>query len=201
MIELPAKLLHARVVAILRGTPAERAIEIADRVWDTGLGIVEVPLQDRASAAVLELLVKRGRARGELVGAGTITTVARLEEALALGAEFTVAPGTHPAVIAASHAQRVPHVPGVATASDIQTAIDLGCHYLKAFPAVLLGPTWFRQMAGPFPDVTFVATGGVTGDNAATFFDAGVRAVGIGTAIADPTELEQVLKAATPPVE
>ncbi len=195
-VELPERLRTARLVAILRGTPADRAIEIAERIWDTGVGVVEVPLQDAASAEVLGMLVERGRARGELVGAGTITTAARFEQARALGAEFTVAPGTHPAVIEASTAAGLVHLPGVATASDIQLAIDLGCTYLKAFPAITLGPQWFAQMAGPFPEVSFVATGGVNGDNAAVFYAAGVRAVGVGTAIGNPDELERVLSAA-----
>ena len=198
-VPIPERLRTARVVAILRGTPAAKSLEIAERVWDTGLGVVEVPLQDDASAEVLGLLVERGRARGELVGAGTITTAARFEQARSLGAEFTVAPGTHPAVIEASNAAGLPHLPGVATASDIQLAIDLGCTYLKAFPAVVLGPQWFTQMAGPFPGVTFVATGGVNGDNAAAFFAAGVSAVGVGTAIGNPGELERILAAAGAP--
>lgn len=195
MVEVPARLLGARVIAILRGVPLEAAVAIADRTWDTGIGAVEVPLQDAESAEVLASLAERAAARGDIVGAGTITTVARFEQAVSLGVAFTVAPGTHPAVIEASNAAGLPHLPGVATASEIQRAFDLGCTWLKAFPAAVLGPLWFEQMRGPFPDARFVATGGITASNAASFLDAGAISLGVGSALADPAEFDRLLAA------
>lgn len=194
-MEIPKYLLDARLIAILRGTALAPAIEIAERTWDTGFGAVEVPLQDAQSAAVLEALAERAAERGQTVGAGTITTVARFEEAVRLGAAYTVAPGTHPAVIAASDAAGLPHLPGVATASEIQTAFDLGCTWLKAFPAATLGPDWFRQQRGPFPEARFVATGGVHAGNAASFLAAGAISVGIGGALSDPAEFDRAVAA------
>ena len=75
----PAGLLGARIIAILRGVPLQEAMAIAERTWDTGIGAVEVPLQDAASADVLASLADRATERGEIVGAGTITTVDRFD--------------------------------------------------------------------------------------------------------------------------
>ncbi len=195
MVEVPAALLGARIIAILRAVPLQDAIAIAERTWDTGFGAVEVPLQDAAAADVLTALADRATERGEIVGAGTITTVDRFHRAVSLGAAFTVAPGTHPAVIQASNTAGLPHLPGVATGTEIQAAFDLGCTWLKAFPAAVLGPPWFELMRGPFPDARFVATGGVTAANAASFISAGAISVGVGSALSDPAEFDRLVAA------
>jgi 2-keto-3-deoxy-6-phosphogluconate aldolase len=59
--------------------------------------------------------------------------------------------------------------------------VRAGCTWLKAFPAASLGPAWFRTMRGPFPDVRFVATGGLTVTTAPDYLAAGAAAVGLGT--------------------
>ena len=93
-------------------------------------------------------------------------------------------------MIRASLDAGLPTLPGVATASDIQRCARLGLGWLKAFPATTLGPGWIAAMRGPFPDVRFVATGGVTVANAAGFLSAGARAVALGSALADPAQLD-----------
>lgn len=179
-------------MGIFRGMPAERAVELARRAWDLGVNCVEIPLQDKESSQALEAVAAAGRERGEPVGAGTITSIELVHRAVDLGAEFTVAPGLDPAVAEASLAAGCPHLPGVATASEIQRAHALGLRWLKAFPASVLGTDWFRAMRGPFPETEFVATGGIDADNAADFLDAGARVVAVGSALADPAQLDKL---------
>jgi 2-dehydro-3-deoxyphosphogluconate aldolase/(4S)-4-hydroxy-2-oxoglutarate aldolase len=83
-------------------------------------------------------------------------------------------------------------VPGVATPSEVHGATALGCRWLKAFPAVSLGPSWFSAVRGPFPDVRFVATGGITPATARSFLEAGAAAVGIGSAVANAATLGEL---------
>ncbi|MET7611856.1 thiamine phosphate synthase, partial [Streptomyces seoulensis] len=82
--------------------------------------------------------------------------------------------------------------PGVATATDVQAARALGLDWLKAFPASVLGPDWFRAMRGPFPEVPFVATGGIDASNAAAYLAAGAKVVAVGSALDDPTQLRSL---------
>jgi 2-dehydro-3-deoxyphosphogluconate aldolase/(4S)-4-hydroxy-2-oxoglutarate aldolase len=63
---------------------------------------------------------------------------------------------------------------------------------VKAFPAQWLGTEWFRHIRGPFPQVRFVATGGMDAGNAGGFLDAGVRVVAVGSALEDETQLERL---------
>lgn len=83
-------------------------------------------------------------------------------------------------------------MPGVATASEVQLAMREGLTWLKAFPASLLGRSWFGAMHGPFPTATFVATGGMNAANAGEFLDAGVAVVAVGSALEDETQLPKL---------
>jgi 2-keto-3-deoxy-6-phosphogluconate aldolase len=71
----------------------------------------------------------------------------------------------------------------------VHRAIQLGCRWLKVFPASSLGPQWFSAVRGPFPDVRLVATGGITPAMAPAFLEAGAVAVGLGSAGDDPAAL------------
>ncbi|MET7674500.1 bifunctional 4-hydroxy-2-oxoglutarate aldolase/2-dehydro-3-deoxy-phosphogluconate aldolase [Streptomyces seoulensis] len=180
------------VMAILRGMPLEKSVELAVRAWELGIECVEVPVQSREAAEVLAAVAEAGAGRGRSVGAGTVTTTERLAWAVSAGAAFTVAPGLDAEVARASLDAGLPHLPGVATATDVQAARTLGLDWLKAFPASVLGPDWFRAMRGPFPEVPFVATGGIDASNAAVYLAAGAKVVAVGSALDDPTQLRSL---------
>lgn len=180
------------VLAILRGFSPERTVEISRRLWDAGIRLVEVPVQDEAGFRALEATVQAGGQSGGIVGAGTVTTIDRLHRASDLGAAFTVAPGFVPEVSSASLAAGLPHLPGVATATEVGLALGAGLTWLKMFPASDLGPRWARSMHGPFPEARFVATGGIGISNAEQFLAGGASAVALGSALADPAELAAV---------
>ncbi len=183
------------LLAILRGVPVDRAVELAEAVWDTGIGAVEVPIQTPDALLALSAVARAGAARGERVGAGTVITPDQVSRARDAGAAFTVAPGFDPEILAASRAAGMPHLPGVATPSDVQHAVKAGCRWLKAFPASSLGSRWLRELRGPFPDVLFVATGGIDAGNAREFLDAGARSLGVGSTITRPGGLTELVAA------
>jgi len=177
------ELLEGRpLVAILRGVPVARALELARAVWDSGLGVVEVPIQTPEALDCLRVLAAAAPP-GAAVGAGTVRSVEQVARAAEAGARFTVAPGLDLDVVRASRAAGLPHLPGVATASEVHHALNAGCGWLKAFPAGSLGPGWLREMRGPFPEARFVATGGVGAHNARDYLAAGAGALGVGGAV------------------
>lgn len=180
------------VMAILRGFGSDRTVELAERAWDLGMNWVEVPIQSAGGVAALAATVAAGRKRGKSVGAGTVTTLERVRQAAGAGAAFTVAPGFDPAVLRASVHAGLPHLPGVATPTDVQLAEKLGLRWFKAFPFSLLGPGWLRAIRGPFPAARFVATGGVDATNAREFLTAGASVVGVGSALEDAAQLDQL---------
>jgi 2-dehydro-3-deoxyphosphogluconate aldolase/(4S)-4-hydroxy-2-oxoglutarate aldolase len=178
-----------RVLAILRGMPVDTTVELAERAWDLGVTAVEVPARDALGLEALRATVRAGAERGHPVGAGTVITPEQVRDVAGAGAAFTVAPGFDPEVMAASEAAGMPHLPGVATPSDIQGVLRAGGRWVKAFPATSLGSAWFRAMRGPFPELRIVATGGMDARNAREYLDAGARMVAVGSALADSEQI------------
>ena len=180
----------APLMAILRGMGVERSARLATTAWDLGLDSVEVPLQTDEDERALRELVRLAAERGKVVGAGTIITAEQVDKAGAAGAAYLVSPGIDPVVVRAAQERGIPILPGVATPSEVQLGVSLGLTWLKAFPAEWLGVGWFRHIRGPFPQVRFVATGGLDAGNVASFLDAGVRVAAVGSALEDPAQLD-----------
>jgi 2-dehydro-3-deoxyphosphogluconate aldolase/(4S)-4-hydroxy-2-oxoglutarate aldolase len=182
----------APLMAILRGMGVERSVRLAQTAWDLGIDSVEVPLQTDEDERALRAVVDRAAAGGKSVGAGTIITPAQVALARGAGAAYLVSPGLDPAVVRAAQDAGIPILPGVATPTEVQLAISLGLTWLKAFPATWLGASWFAHMRGPFPQVKFVATGGLDASNVEEFLDAGVRVAAVGSALEDASQLERL---------
>lgn len=179
----------APLMAILRGMGVERSLAVATTAWDLGITTVEVPVQTPDDVEALRVLAEAAATRGLRVGAGTVVSLEHVRQAKDAGASFTVSPGFDAEIVRASHEAGMPSLPGVSTASEVQAATKEGLSWLKAFPASLLGTGWFGAMRGPFPDVTFVATGGMDAANASAFLEAGVHVVAVGSALEDPAQL------------
>ena len=178
-----------RIMVILRGMSPERTVELATVAWDAGVELLEVPIGKPEQVASLASAVAAGAERGKLVGAGTVISSDQVRSAAQAGARYTVAPGFDATVAVASRAAGMPHLPGVATATEIQQALAVGCDWVKAFPATSLGSAWFRAIGGPFPDLRLVATGGVSVTTAPEYLAAGARVVALGSALSDPAQV------------
>jgi 2-dehydro-3-deoxyphosphogluconate aldolase/(4S)-4-hydroxy-2-oxoglutarate aldolase len=181
-----------RVMAILRGLPPDETVALAGRLWDAGVTVLEVPIGTPDAVESLRAAVGAGADRGLRVGAGTVTTPAQVAAAASAGAVYPVAPGLDPTVLAASLAAGLPHLPGVGTASEVQRARAAGCGWQKAFPAKPLGAGWISALHGPFPDVKFVATGGLKVADVRPFLAAGAQVVALGAALADPRQVHEI---------
>jgi 2-dehydro-3-deoxyphosphogluconate aldolase/(4S)-4-hydroxy-2-oxoglutarate aldolase len=180
-----------RVMVILRGLGSGgAAVEAARRAWDAGVELVEVPIGQPGDAEILAAVVEAGRGLGKAVGAGTIIAADRVRAAVEAGARYTVAPGFDPQVMGLSRDAGLPHLPGVATPSEVQHAWSAGCRWVKVFPASVLGPEWFSAIRGPFPDVSFLATGGVSLGAARDYLDAGAGIVAFGASAVTPRRVE-----------
>lgn len=178
-----SKYFQARpVMAIFRGQTPDRTVELCKTAWGLGVELVEIPVQSPDAIPSLHAAIAEARSCGKIIGAGTVTTIDQLTEVTQMGAAFTVAPGLDDDVARESARLDVPHLPGVATATEISRAVRQGFSWLKAFPAAQLGTEWIEAQHGPFPAVKFVATGGINTENAAKFLAAGCGAVSLGSA-------------------
>jgi 2-dehydro-3-deoxyphosphogluconate aldolase/(4S)-4-hydroxy-2-oxoglutarate aldolase len=181
-----------RIMVVLRGFPVQETVKIAQMAWSIGIELLEVPIGKPEQVASLSAAVAAGREQNKVVGAGTVITYEQVQAASAAGARYTVAPGFNPSTLSASLTANLPHLPGVATATEVQHAHTAGCQWVKVFPASTIGPQWFRAMQGPFPDTRYVATGGITVATAPEYLASGAQIVALGTAITDPEQHHQV---------
>lgn len=169
----------ATVVAVLRAPSAEAGIQATDALVAGGITGIEITYSTPDAAAVIREIRRR---HGDAVhlGAGTVLEPRQAREAVDAGAEFLVSPGTDAELAGAMLGTGVTVLSGALTPSEVMTALRLGVHVVKLFPASLGGPAYLKALRGPFPDVDFVPTGGVNAANLAEWLAAGAVAVGAG---------------------
>jgi Entner-Doudoroff aldolase len=176
------RLLHTRLVAILRLDSLGDLARIVDVLVDTGVRGIELALTHPGALDALPALVNQVAGRAE-VGAGTVRTVEQLRQVAAAGCSFCVSPHVDAALIAAACERDLVPVPGAFTATEVHTADLAGARLVKLFPAGELGLDVLAALRDPFPDVAFVPTGGITLDLIPRYFAVGAAAVGLGSAL------------------
>ncbi|MET0887366.1 MAG: bifunctional 4-hydroxy-2-oxoglutarate aldolase/2-dehydro-3-deoxy-phosphogluconate aldolase [Mycetocola sp.] len=164
---------------ILRGLGAEATVRAARDAWQTGIEMVEVPLQSERDEESLAAAAAEAATEGRVIGAGTITSIELCATAKKLGAAYVVTPGLDLRLCAAALDLELPCLPGVATPTEVQAASNYGLLWQKGFPASILGTAWFKAMSGPFPQVRFVATGGMNASTAIDYLRSGVSSIGV----------------------
>lgn len=148
------------IVPVVRIERTEDAPALARALSDAGLPCIEITFRSEVAAAAIRAI--RVEVPGILVGAGTIVSTAQLDTAMAAGAMFVVSPGLQVEVVRACQDRGIPVLPGVFTPTEVIGAMDLGLSAVKLFPASSAGgPAYLRALAGPFPTMRFVPTGGI----------------------------------------
>ena len=148
------------VIPVLVIDEVDHAVPLAEALVAGGLKVLEVTLR---TPAALDAIRAMKQVPGAVVGAGTVLDPAQLDQALAAGSEFIVSPGLTEPLGKAAVVSGVPFLPGVATSGEIMRALDMGLTHLKFFPAIAAGgiPA-LKAIGGPFADVRFCPTGGIT---------------------------------------
>jgi len=155
----------APVIPVVVIESLQDAVPLASALVRGGLPAIEVTLRTPAALGAIERIA--AEVEGAVVGAGTITTAAQAEAAVAAGARFLVSPGATPTLLDALQASGVPFLPGTATASDIVALLEREITYAKLFPAQVVGGVGaLKAFAGPFPQMRFCPTGGINLANA-----------------------------------
>lgn len=156
------------VVPVVVVDDVATAVPLARALVDGGLPAIELTL--RTPVALDAIRAIAAEVPEILLGAGTITTPAQAEEAVAAGAGFLVSPGTTPALLAAMAATGVPFLPGTSTVSEVLTVLEAGRTEMKFFPAEAAGGApYLKGVAGPLPQARFCPTGGITAATAPAY--------------------------------
>lgn len=155
------------VVPVLVVENAAHARPVAEALVAGGLRALEVTLR---TPCALECIAEMSRVEGAVVGAGTVLNERDLDAALTAGARFVVSPGLTQRLGEAAAERQAAFLPGVASAGDIMLGLELGFDHFKFFPAESSGgASALKALAGPFGNVAFCPTGGITLESAATW--------------------------------
>jgi 2-dehydro-3-deoxyphosphogluconate aldolase/(4S)-4-hydroxy-2-oxoglutarate aldolase len=179
-----AFLLEHKVVAVVRMADAAKLMRVVEAVERGGIRAVEITMTVPDAVAIIRGLAAR-EPSGVLLGAGTVFDAETAVAVIEAGADFVVSPVADPGMIRECRRCGVLVAPGAFTPAEILRAWSEGADIVKVFPATSLGPSYFKDLKGPFPDIRLMPTGGVTPANARSFLDAGACCVGIGTALMD----------------
>jgi 2-dehydro-3-deoxyphosphogluconate aldolase/(4S)-4-hydroxy-2-oxoglutarate aldolase len=166
------------------------AIPLGEALLAGGIGIAEITLRTPAGVGAIEALAT---SLPELhVGAGSVLIPAHVDQVIDAGAKFIVSPGLSVDVLGRAKSHGVPALPGIATSSELMTAVGLGLSEVKFFPAGLLGgPAGIRALTAPFTEVSFMPSGGVSAQNMADYLSIPAVPAVSGSWMVDPALLAE----------
>lgn len=156
------------VIPVIAIEDVAHAVPLAKALLAGGVRVLEVTLRTAVGLDSIRAIAKD--VPDAIVGVGTLTRPEDFSKALDAGARFGVSPGLTSSLMEAAHQTGLPLLPGVMTPSDVIAARLAGFQQLKLFPAQQAGGIgMLKALAGPFPDVLFCPTGGVSVENAPDF--------------------------------
>lgn len=165
--QMRKQLAASRAIATVTVQNVEDAKPLADALLAGGIKAVEVTMRTPAAPAVMRSIANNYPEM--LVMAGTVITPQQVLDVRDVGASCAVAPGTNAHVIEAALAAGLAFAPGIATPSEIETALEYGCDILKLFPAEPMGGlAYLKNMQAPYAHlgIKYIPLGGLTADNA-----------------------------------
>jgi 2-dehydro-3-deoxyphosphogluconate aldolase/(4S)-4-hydroxy-2-oxoglutarate aldolase len=170
------------LIAVIRGPSPESTIQLVQALLDGGVRGIEITYTTPEASKIMQTL--RATYRDEiLLGMGTLTDPNHAAEALKAGADFIVSPHLDEKLAAAMVETGLVVMIGGFTPSEILSSYRSGSDIVKLFPGSLGGPGYLKALRGPFPEIPFMPTGGVSPNNVTDWFLAGAVAVGAGSSL------------------
>ncbi len=189
------KLLDEKVVAIIRGIPADSIVNLTQSLIDGGITCVEVTFDQTSTESINEtknsiMKIKNEFGNKICIGAGTVMTVEQVNMAYDVGAEYIISPNVDDKVIKETKELKMISIPGALTPSEVVYAYNLGADIVKMFPAGMLGPEYVKAVKSPLKHIPVIAVGGINPKNCMDYIKAGCIGVGVGGNLVDPTKVK-----------
>jgi 2-dehydro-3-deoxyphosphogluconate aldolase / (4S)-4-hydroxy-2-oxoglutarate aldolase len=177
--EIRARIVEVGIIPAVRLYSAEDAIFAAEAVASGGIPIVEVTITVPGALEVIRhLAVNR---LDVIQGAGTVLDLGWARRCVDAGAQFLTSPGFDPKIVEFAAHEGVVVFPGALTPTEVMAAAKAGADFVKIFPCAQVGgPSYIKALRSPFPEVRFIAAGGINQQTAADYIFAGATALGIG---------------------
>jgi 2-dehydro-3-deoxyphosphogluconate aldolase/(4S)-4-hydroxy-2-oxoglutarate aldolase len=177
-----SQMLEVGVVAVIRAPSKEALAPIAQALLEGGVAAIEVTMSTPKAIAGIEMLADALGDRA-IVGVGTVLDGHTCRDAIAAGAQFVVSPVLDQGVVATTRRYGKISIPGAFTPTEILRAWTAGADVVKVFPSTSLGPTYFKDVLAPLPQVKLTPTGGVDLKNAGEWIKAGAACIGVGSSM------------------
>lgn len=167
------------VVAVLRSTSIDEAVQVAHACLSGGIHFIEITFSVPGAARAIEAIASEAGSDA-IVGAGTVIYADQAREAISAGARFVVSPVYDTAVLDVCLDANIPYIPGCMTVNEMQAAHSAGCEVVKLFPASEYSPGFIKAVHAPLGHLQIMPTGGINLDNTAEWISKGAFAVGVG---------------------
>ena len=167
-VSILQKLENAGVIAVVRGKTKEEALKASQAIVAGGM------------RGIQELVALYQENPDVVIGAGTVLDATTARLAIVAGAEYIVSPSFDEETAKICNLYQVPYLPGCMTITEMKEALKSGADIIKLFPGSVYGPSVISAFKAPLPQLNIMPTGGVSLENMAEWFDAGVTAVGVG---------------------
>ncbi|MTI79672.1 MAG: bifunctional 4-hydroxy-2-oxoglutarate aldolase/2-dehydro-3-deoxy-phosphogluconate aldolase [Firmicutes bacterium] len=174
-------ILDVGIVAVIRAESADKAINVIEAIRKGGIPAIEVTMTVPGAVDVIKELSQRYSEEEMIIGAGTVLDPETARACILAGAQYIVSPSLNPETIKLCNRYQKVCMPGIATPTEAQTAMELGVDVVKLFPGELFGPKAIKAIKGPLPHANIMPTGGVSLDNVDQWIAAGAVAVGVGS--------------------
>lgn len=183
------KIQEIGVVPVVRAASLDEARRAVEAICAGGIPVIEITMTVPDAPAMIREVVRQ-YGNKVLTGAGTVVTEKQAEACIEAGAEFLVSPGLSLSVLRTAATRNVLAIPGALTPTEVIQALDAGAKLIKIFPCGSVGgPKYLKALKAPFPQASFIPTGGVNLSNAAEYIAAGAFALGVGADLVDLTAL------------
>ena len=162
-----------KIIAILRGVPSEKIVDVAKALYDGGIRLLEITFNQKSETKLIDTpnairAVREVLGDKMVIGAGTVMSVEEVRAAKEAGASFALAPNVDETVIKETVACGLESIPGAMTPSEIADAYRCGASVVKLFPAGNLGLSYCKAVMAPINNVPMIAVGGVDDKNLQT---------------------------------
>ena len=188
--EVLKKIVESGVVAVIRIKETRRLQKVIEAIRKGGVKAIEITMTVPNAVEIIRAMAV-SKPDDVVLGAGTVTDVETAKAVIDAGAQFIVGPVLNLEIINLCREHGIACMPGCYTPTEIFTAWQAGADVVKVFPATPLGPRYLKDIAGPFPQIKMMPTGGVSVDNVGEWIAAGAIAVGIGSDLLDKKAIDE----------
>ncbi|MCX6138272.1 MAG: bifunctional 4-hydroxy-2-oxoglutarate aldolase/2-dehydro-3-deoxy-phosphogluconate aldolase [Ignavibacteriales bacterium] len=184
------RIAESGVVAVIRMKDTPRLQKVIEAVRNGGVKAIEITMTLPNAVEVIRSMAA-SKPDDVVLGAGTVTDVETARAVIDAGAQFVVGPILNLDIIRLCKEREIACMPGCYTPTEIFAAWQAGADIVKVFPATSLGPKYLKDIAGPFPLIRMMPTGGVTVENVGEWIAAGAVAAGIGSDLLDKKAIDE----------